>query len=261
MAKRKTTQQWEQIKHRYTKCLCYSKERGLYTTSVREIENSQDFLYRPQGYVGYVDDKILIPGTNVEIVIMTNFGYMGASYHKASISIDNRRLLDFDLSKIYVLNRCSVITFDVPLYDWDGLFDKIIDAYKLSLTNDYTNSCIAYIDEISNILDKDEIFIRGNIDNQKTVRWEGNYILTLFAGQKIQDLLKGFEVAKVSDSVLIKHTMNLCRMYISAFKSLALDYEDSRVSQLSEALQAIHSYMCKNGASTEYLKLILDKVE
>ncbi len=78
-------------------------------------------------------------------------------------------------------------------------------------------------------------------------------------GRKIHDLLKGFEVAKVSDSILLKHTMNLCRKYISVFRSLALDYEDSRVEHLSQALLSIHKFMYENNAGIEYLSLLLDK--
>jgi len=42
-------------------------------------------------------------------------------------------------------------------------------------------------------------------------------------------------------------------------KNLKLDYEDSRTSQLSESLLAIHKFMCDNRAGTEYLRMILDK--
>ena len=84
-------------------------------------------------------------------------------------------------------------------------------------------------------------------------------MIVLHAGKKIQDLLKGFEVAEVSDSTVLKYTMNLCRKYIKNVKNLTLDYEDSRTSQLSETLLSIHKFMCQNKEGIEYLNLLLDK--
>ncbi len=71
--------------------------------------------------------------------------------------------------------------------------------------------------------------------------------------------MNGFEAAEVSDSVLLKHTMNLCRKYISVFQSLDLDYEDSRVEHLSKALLFIHKFMYENNVGIEYLSMLLGK--
>ena len=77
--------------------------------------------------------------------------------------------------------------------------------------------------------------------------------------KKIEDLLKGIELGEVKDPVVQKYLLNLCRKYIVKLKNLKLDYEDSRTSQLSEFLLAIHKFMCENKAGTEYLNMILDK--
>lgn len=259
MAEIKTTQRWEEIKSQYTNCLCFSNEKGLYTKRISENESLAELLYRPQGYVGFVSDKLSIPGQNVEITIQSNFGYGNASYLRATVAVGNRYVLDFDISKLYILNKCSVTTLDVSLYDWDGLFKKIIDAYNLISIDNLTTSSIAYVEELSDMLDKDKILVKGNIDNEDNTCWEGQFLITSHVGRKIHDLLKGFEVAKVSDSILLKHTMNLCRKYISVFRSLALDYEDSRVEHLSQALLSIHKFMYENNAGIEYLSLLLDK--
>ena len=129
MATRKTTLYWKENKNQYTRCLCYSDKCGLYTDTIPEGENPDELLYRPQGYAGYVINKIEIPGRNIEITILSNFGYGSASYLRASINFGNRRILDFDLSKIYVLNNCSITTIDVPTYNWNLLFEKIIDDF------------------------------------------------------------------------------------------------------------------------------------
>ena len=259
MAEIKTTQRWEEIKSQYTNCLCFSNEKGLYTKRISENESLAELLYRPQGYVGFVSDKLSIPGQNVEITIQSNFGYGNASYLRATVAVGNRYVLDFDISKLYILNKCSVITLDVSLYDWDGLFKKIIDAYNLISIDNLTTSSIAYVEELSDMLDKDKILVKGYIDNEDNTCWEGQFLITSHVGRKIHDLLKGFEVAKVSDSILLKHTINLCRKYISVFRSLALDYEDSRVEYLSQALLSIHKFMYENNAGIEYLSLLLDK--
>ena len=259
MATRKTIRYWKENKDQYTKCLCYSDKYGLYTDTVPEGSNPDELLYRPQGYAGYVINKVEIPGRNVEISILSNFGYGSASYLRATVNFGNRRILDFDLSKLHVLNNCSISTLDVPTYCWDLLFEKIINACNNASVDNLTTSAIAYIDELSDMLDKDEISIKGEIDKEKQTQWDGAFLVSLFVGKKIQDLVKGLEAAEVSDPTVLKYTMNLCRKYITKVKTQVLDYEDSRTSQLSEYLLSVHKFMCANDGGIDYLSLILDK--
>lgn len=259
MATRKTTRYWKDNKDHYTKCLCYSDKYGLYTDTVPEGSNPAELLYRPQGYAGYAINKIRIPDRNIEITILTNFGYGSASYHNAAVQFGNRRILDFELSKLYVLNNCSVSTLNVPIYSWDFLFEKIIKACNNATVDNLTTSAIAYIDELSDMIEKDDISIKGYIDKEKTTRWHGTFLITLFAGKKLQDLVKGLEIAEVSDPTVLKYTMDLCRKYITKVKNLTLDYEDSRTSQLAEYLLSVHNFMCANEGGIEYLRMILDK--
>ena len=259
MATRKTTHYWEENKNQYTRCLCYSEKRGLYTDTIPEEENSDELLYRPQGFVGYVNNKIVIPNRNIEITILSNFGYGSASYLRAAVNFGNRRILDFDMSKLYVLNNISISTLDVPTYSWNLLFEKIIDAYNRASLNTLTTEAIAYIDELSDMLDKDEILVKGNIDKEKPTQWNGTFLISLHVGKKIQDLLKGLELAEVSDPTVLKYTMNLCRKYILNVKAQTLDYEDSRMSQLSDSLLSVHKFMCANKGGIEYLSMIIGK--
>ena len=164
MATRKTTLYWKENKNQYTRSLCYSDKCGLYTDTIPEGENPDELLYRPQGYAGYVINKIEIPGRNIEITILSNFGYGSASYLRAAVNFGNRRILDFDMSKLYVLNNCSISTLDVPVYSWNLLFEKIIDVYNRASLNNLTTAAIAYIVELSDMLDRDEISVKGNID-------------------------------------------------------------------------------------------------
>ena len=259
MTTRKNTQYWEKNKPVYPLCLCYSQEKGFYTKRFTENEDSEELLYRPQGFVGFVNDKITIPGQDVEIEIQTNFDYKSASYHRATFQKGNQYILDFDLSKLYILNNCSVKTFDVPLYDWDRLFSKLVEAYRKSSIEAYTTSSIAYLEELSAMLDKNEVVIKGNLEEKKSTQWKGDFLIALFAGKKIRDLLRGFEIAGTSDQIVVKQTLSLCTKYIRKVKLLDLDFSDSRVSQISETMMLIHKFMCESKAGTEYLSMILDK--
>ncbi len=259
MANRKTTQYWEENKSVYPLCLCYSQDKGLYIKRFTENEDSKELLYRPQGYVGLVNDRLTIPEQEVEIEIQSNFGYSSASYLRATFKRGNQYVLDFDLSELYILNNCSVKTFDVPLYDWDRLFSKLVEAYKESSVKAYTTPSIAYLEEMSAMLDKNEIVIKGNLEEKNSTQWKGDFLIELFSGKKIRDLLRGLEIAGTSDQIVVKHTLSLCTKYIRKVKLLDLDFSDSRVLQISETMMHIHKFMCENKAGTEYLSLILDK--
>ena len=259
MATRKTTLFWKENKNQYTKCLCYSAKYGLYTDTIPEGENPEEMLYRPQGYAGYVINKFEIPDRNIEVSILSNFGYGSASYLRAAMNFGTRRVLDFDISKLYILNKCSITTLDVPVYDWNLLFQKIINAYNTASIDYLSTSAIAYIDELSDMLDRNSISVKGYLDKEKSTQWDGAFLVTLHAGGKIQDLINGLEVAEVSDHTVLKYTMNLCRKYIMKVKTQTWDYEDSRTSQLSEFLLSVHKFMCANNGGIEYLSMILDK--
>lgn len=259
MATRKTTQYWEENKPVYPLCLCYSQEKGLYTKRFTENEDSDELLYRPQGYVGFICDKVVVPTQDVEIDIQSNFGYGSASYLRATIKKGSRLILDFDLSKLYILRNMGVRSFDVPLYNWDRLFEKIISAYNDSFVSGCTTASIAYLEELNDMLGKDKIIFKGEFEKENNTEWKGDLLVTLYFSNKIRNLLKGFEEAQISDSLVVKYTLNLCRNYIRKVKSIELDFSDSRVSHISDAMMLIHKFMCENKAGIEYLSLLLDK--
>lgn len=259
MATTKNTQYWEEHKPASPLCLCYSQDKGLYTKSLSENEDSDELLYRPQGYVGFVNDTMTIPNLGIEIEILSNFDCHGAPYLKAVIKKDNNIFLDYDTSNLYILNKCSIKAFNVPLYDWDRLFEKIINACKEPFKETHTAAATAYITEIINMLDKYEIFIYGNIEQGNSTRWIGKFLVALYAGSKIRDLLKGYKEVNMDESVIIARTLDLCRKYIHNIKSLELNYNDSRVSQIADTLILINEFMCTHEAGIEYLYLIGNK--
>ncbi len=257
MAKRKMTRHWEEIKNQYINGLCFSKENGLYTRIISDDEQSDDIIYRPHGYYGYVSDEIDIPDSDLHIQIDSNFGYGSMAYLSASLSYKGKVALELDTEKLYVLRHSSVSYLSVPLYDWDSLFESIISTYKQALTGHYQTSSIKYIEEIGYMLEKKEIFVRKTFKEGKNTKWEGDFLITLHAGRKLKDLLEGFDQAVQIDGVITKNLLNLCRKFVLKVTSLSLDLDDIRTSQLSECLIPVHKFMCQNKSGAEYLGMSL----
>lgn len=259
MKARETTKYWEELKNKNSEGLFYSKERGIYIQTIMEGIIYDELLFRPHGYVGFYEESKEIPEKNIRIKIKTNFGYEGRSYHRAIIEKNNQRLLDFDVSKVYILNNCSVGTFDVSIYDWKGLFDKIINACDESFAIDSSTSISNYLDEITGVLNNHSIFVKKYYNNIKSFsRWDGDLLVSLLAGMKIQDLLKGIEMAKISDPKIMKETLQLCKHFISKLKSQSFTLEDSRLFRISDILLTIHEFMLQNKKGAEYLEYIFN---
>ena len=70
---KKVTRYWTENKDQYTNCLCYSEKKGLYLDNIPEGDNPAELLYRPHGYTGKVNNKIEIPGQNIEINICSEY--------------------------------------------------------------------------------------------------------------------------------------------------------------------------------------------
>ena len=242
----------------YMDCLCYTHEKGLFVQRLNQNENPEELVYRPHSKYGRNTDKVVVPDLNLEIEFQSKFG-CSLSYLRAIIKSNSRLVLDFDLIKLNVLNYCSVKTHDVLAGDWSALFEKILSGYKRSLVKEFTTTSIAYIKELDALLDKDELTIKGDLYRQHESCWKGCFEIALFAGNKIRDLLSGLDEAGIKDVTVVKFMLNLCKDYIVKIKNLSLDYNDSRVSQVSETLLQIHKFMFENEGKVDYLSLLLDK--
>lgn len=252
-----STAKWEEVKHLQNKCLCYSMDKGLYVSDVI-FAVEKDVLFLPHGYKGVWNQVKTIQEENLKIKLETKFGCGNASFLRATVNFCEKHILDFDISKLYVYH-CSITTLDVPVYRWDLLFEKIINAYKATSFENFTTSAIVYIDKLSEILDRNVISVKGHIDNEKETQYKGEYMISLYMGRKIQDLVEGLETAEVSDSTILKCTMNLCRKFIKKLKDMTCDHEMSTKSLLPEYLLSVHKFMCANKKGKEYLNIILDK--
>ena len=56
--------------------------------------------------------------------------------------------------------------------DWDGLFSKLVKAYKELSMVTYASSAIAYLEGLSGMLDKNEVVINGNLEEGKSTFWK-----------------------------------------------------------------------------------------
>ena len=175
------------------------------------------------------------------------------SYMKAIIERDGERLLDFDKSKFFVLNNCSVMTLDVEHYAWEELFEKIISISKEFDSTLCSTSSISYIEEIDNILYKKEILVKDSFIKEKNVKWNGEYLVTLFAAKKIKDLIKGCQLANITDEYFIDKTNKLCHRWLQRIQNINIDLQDNRTVLLSDCLFAIHEFMIQNDKGLDFL--------
>ncbi len=252
--KKANTHYWEKNKWSHDCSLCYSQSKGLYSSN---FTTSPDVIYRAHGYEGFHYDIVEVNG--LKIRFDSNFGYGKSSYLRATIEKNGQRLLDFDTSKSFVLNRCSVATFDVKPYDWTSLFDKIIEASQIFNPESCSSQSTAYIEQLRDILNSDSIRIRGSLVDEKEVLWEGGFIVALFVSDKTKDLLDGLKLSQITDKNTIDNTLKLCKELLAKFHIIDADIADSRTKRLSDTLFLIHEFMFENESGLDFFSSFVGK--
>ncbi len=248
MAQKKIiTQYWKKNKWSRDCCLCYSQSRGLYSSNYFV---SSDTIYQAHGYEGFHYDIVEVNG--LKIRFDSNFGYGKSSYLRATVEKDGQRLLDFDPSKIHVLNNCSVASFDVKSYEWSSLFDKIIAASNNFNPELCSTQSIAYIEKLIEILNFYKINIRGTLVDDKEVLWDGEFLVALFVSYKTTDLLNGLKLSHITDRNTIENTLKLCRELLAKLHIIDADIADSRTMKLSDTLFLIHEFMYENDCGLDF---------
>lgn len=247
---------WEETKFEYNHCLCYSEARGLYVTRI-PLASKEDVLFLPHDHKGFWEKQVSLTKENLTILVETNFGYGSRTYMRAIIERDGQRLLDFDKSKMYILNNCSVMTLDVKPYEWEELFNKIISISKEFIPDQCTSS--AYVEEIDSILNKKEILIKTTFDKEKATIWDDEYLVTLFAANKIRDLIKGYNMANITDKYFSDKCTQLYKNFLQKIQKIEINPSDSRTIQLAETLFMIHEYMAKNEKGIDFLWHFISK--
>lgn len=255
---RVNTAVWEETKFEHNHYLCYSEAKGLYVTRT-PLASKEDVIFLPHGHKGFWKKQVLLAKENLTIQVETNFGYGSRAYMRAIIERDGQRLLDFDKSKMYILNNCSVMTLDVKPYEWEELFNKIISISKGFAPGQCTSSAIFYVEEIDNILNKKEILIKATFDKEKVAIWNDEYLVTLFAANKIRDLIKGYNMANITDEYFSDKCTQLYKNFLQKIQKIEINLSDSRTIQLAETLFMIHEFMTKNEKGIDFLEYFLSQ--
>ena len=255
MAKNIISKIWEEkAKYQNRFCLCYNEENGLFTNIFGNGTSKDELLYSPHGIIGWVDDAIKIPDTQLSIRIKSNFGYGRSSYLRATLYNKELEVLDFNNEKLYILNGCSVRYVSAPDYEWNELFKQIIQKYRQAFSyEEYSNAFLSYVDELKAMLNKEDLEIRTRIGEDGISKRKGDILLLSYLGRKIADLITGLKFSIPIKDKIVKHLIPLCCQYTSKVSSASLDFHDPRVSKISEYLLSVHSFMMEHGEGAEYL--------
>lgn len=240
-------------------CLCYTKENGLFTKYLGENEGQDMVLIRSHNEKWKKTLKATIPETNSTIEIRSKIGPHFYSFFYATLRVGDRIMLDFDKTKLQVLNGSGVERITAPFGDWNRLFNKIIRLYKESLCGFCTTSSIGYVDEIQSIIEKKQISIFGEFDDKHTTLWNGEYEVMMYVADKIENLLNQLQPAHIVDETFHQHCFSLCHNYLDKFADLGIDLDDTRLYHFSNALLAIHNYMFWQKKGDVFLKYYLNK--
>lgn len=249
---------WENNKFGHNHCLCYSEAKGLYVARV-PFAPKEDVLFLSHNHNGFWKKQISLTKENLTIQVETNFGYGIRTYMRAIIERNGQRLLDFDKSKMYILNHCSVTTLSVKPYEWEELFNKIISISKGFNPDQCTSSALSYVEEINNILNKKEILIKATFDKENATIWNNEYLVTLFAANKIRDLIKGYNMANITDEYFSDKCAQLYKNFLQKIQKIEINLSDSRAIQLAETLFLIHEFMAKNENGLDFLGCFISK--
>lgn len=240
-------------------CLCYTKETGLFIKHLDENEGQDIVVIRSHNEKWKKTLKATIPGTDTTIEIYSKIGPHFYSFFYASLRKGDRIMLDFDKTKLQVLNGSGIERITAPFGDWNRLFKKIIQLYNESLCDLCPASSIGYVDEIQCILEKKQISIYGEFDDEHTTLWKGEYEIMMYAADKIENLLNQLQLAHIVDETLHNHCFSLCQDYLDKFADLDIDLDDTRLFHFSNALLAIHNYLHWQKKGEVFLKYYLNK--
>ena len=245
----------------YSICLCYTEEKGLFTRRLAEGESEGEdvVLIRSHNEEWKRTIKALIPGTDTIIQVCTKIGTCYNSFFYATIRNGESIVLDFDESKLQILNGGGVERITAHIGDWNGLFQKIIQQYNESLSGQCPLSSIEYIDGIGSILEKESISIHGQFNDERTRLWQGKYIVLVYAASKITNLLSQLPHTQITDETFHHKCLSLCQHFLVKLAELDIDINDSRLFHLSNALWAVHKYMYDRQKGEEFLKYYLNQ--
>lgn len=196
--------------------LYYDSKKGLTKTEGGVVCGEYILEHNEKGSESPLHEQTMeIPARNVKIVVRTNLHYGSKSYMNASITMMDKRVLNFhDTSLKHSVN----IVYAEP-GNWDMLFDGIINLYNSIYDSE------ASINEYFNALD------------DRIARFVGN-ISDVF--DRIAEISDGLADSIYGDSILIeKRMLGTCRLL---FQMIA---EKWRVNPMNKITQKIEVDMHK----------------
>ena len=128
----------------YSICLCYTEEKGLFTKRLADGENEGVVLLRSHNEEWKRTIKASIPGTDTIIQVCTKIGTCYNSFFYATIRNGENFVLDFDESKLQILNGGGVERITAHIGDWNGLFQKIIQRKAFQFMDNSTMKGLDY---------------------------------------------------------------------------------------------------------------------
>lgn len=243
----------------YSTYLCYSKERGLFIKYYTRGSDNDIVLFRSHDEQWKRTLVAKVPDSDINITIKTKIGSKFYSFYYATIYKGDRIILDFDKTKLNILNKSGVERHSVDLGDWNGLFSKIIHAINSSEDDTCPESAIDYIDGIRQIIRQDSISIKGQYCDRNLYTWDGKYLVLLYAAGKLKNLLNWITEARITDKLFHSSCLALCHDFLNELSANAFDLCDKRTEQLSDTLLDVHNYMYQHGSGVEFLEYFQNK--
>lgn len=236
-------------------CLCYTKEKSLFTSDANEFHKPEGCLFIAHNIVYKQSYKFEIPDEDFTVVINTKFGgYKVQSWHYAQIYYKGKVVLNSEANTISILNKVKVDYFSVKPGDWIGLFNIIIKVWNSR--NNMSTDILEYINRIDSLLDLKPLFIKSTIQHEsKPSCWKEPFVLLLHASDILADYLCKFELANICTKDVLNANVELCSKFIMKLNSnycyLDIKQGDSRVDRLSDNYLIIVKYLRKqtNGYS------------
>lgn len=258
MAIKEIRASYKEDKYKSDCCLCFSEKRGLYISRNANLIPQEDVIYRPHRYKGFRNESLTVAGLSIRVE--TNFGYGSRSFLRAVVEKDGKRHLDFDRSKLSVLNDGYVDCIEVASLDWEEVFEKIIRIYNNPNFELNISLFIIYVRELRDILKCDSIKIKGTYQQKKETKWKGGMLVTLFVAKKIRELITGLKLSQPVDENCIEEICKLFKDFLSKIREIDVNMDDSRVEQFSETLFLIHEFMHINKREINFFSNYLNKV-
>lgn len=246
------------------KCLCYSKEKGLYINNMTDDTKPADCLFVENDERERRTYVIDVPNEDFTIKIVTKLGpYRIMAWHFAQIEYKGKSILNFDAKTITILD-VKIDRFDVIPGNWNELFEQIIYAWSIK-DCDQDAAATIYLDKISKAIQVKSIYVKSTLQHPKQTKWWEPFILILHMGDIISDFVEKLGKSTSYSKAVIDKTIEICHEYLTVlnkiYDSLELDKNDSRVERLSKNTVTIIMFVINHRNGIDLLDAFFGKIK